>query len=146
MALRRATLEQVGPFDSLLGAGAPLRSGGEPDLLFRVLRAGWKIVNADEVVVDHVGIRQPGAESAALLAAYGAGTAAAFMKHVRLGRPAAALVYLRFVGVTAARVSRALATGRRPTGAGFLLALLRGGIESWRYPLDRQRQAYRQRP
>ena len=41
---RRFRLDRTGAFDPMLGAGAPLRSGGEPDFLFRVLRAGMKVV------------------------------------------------------------------------------------------------------
>jgi len=51
LSLRRSVIERVGKFDPLLGACAPLSSGGEPDMLFRVLRAGHKVVNASEVQV-----------------------------------------------------------------------------------------------
>src|SRR3990172_2030184 len=54
LAARRDVLERVGWFDPVLGPGAPLLCGEEPDLLFRVLKAGYKVVNASEVVVDHL--------------------------------------------------------------------------------------------
>jgi len=73
LSLRRSVLETIGPFDPFLGAGAPLRSGGEPDFLFRVLKAGLKVVNAAEVTVDHLGVRMPGDESARLLKNYASG-------------------------------------------------------------------------
>lgn len=145
MGLRMDAVRQVGPFDVMLGAGAPLRSGGEPDLLFRMLRGGWKVINADEVVVDHLGIRKPGAQSASLLSGYGVGTAAAFMKHVRLGRVAAARILAGFIATTTLRVAVAVARRKRPSGAGFLVSLLRGIGESWRYPIDRERGDYRPR-
>jgi hypothetical protein len=42
LALPAPITTSVGKFDPMLGAGAPLRSGGEPDLLFCVLRAGLR--------------------------------------------------------------------------------------------------------
>jgi len=145
LALRKVVAERVGPFDPMLGAGAPLRSGGEPDFLFRVIRAGYKVINADEVVVDHLGIRKPGAESTRLIRGYGVGTAAAFMKHARLGDPMGAVIYLRFVGSTAARVCGNVLRRGRPVGSGFLLALLGGAFTSFKYGISRDRGVYIER-
>jgi GT2 family glycosyltransferase len=142
LALRRSVLARVGPFDPMLGAGAPLRSGGEPDFLFRVLRAGLKVVNADEVPVDHLGIRKSGDESTKLIRGYGVGTAAAFLKHARLGDIAAAGIYMSFLASTASRVCGNILFRGRPTGAGFLLALLSGAVVSLRYPIDRELRQY----
>src|SRR5690348_10633192 len=75
LAARRDVFARVGAFDTLLGPGAPLRCGEEPDLLFRVLRIGMKVVNAKEVQVAHLGVRAFGAESTELWNTYGAGTA-----------------------------------------------------------------------
>ncbi len=72
---------------------------------------------------------------------YGIGTGAALFKHVRLGDPLAALVYLRVLGRTAWYVGGRVATFKRPTGAGFLLAFLEGPIASYRFRVNRpQRQ------
>jgi hypothetical protein len=142
LSVRRSVLERVGPFDPMLGAGAPLRSGGEPDLLFRVLRAGLKVVNAQEVVVDHLGFRKHGEDFKRLIKGYSAGTAAALFKHVRLGDPAGTMVYLRFLGSTLARVSGNMIFRRRPTGAGYLMSFLSGTLASYRFGVDRQRRQY----
>jgi GT2 family glycosyltransferase len=142
LSLRRSVLDRVGVFDPLLGAGAPLRSGGEPDFLFRVLRAGYKVINAKEVVVDHYGIRKPGEEFKKLIMGYSAGTAAAMFKHVRLGDPAGTLVYLRFLGSTLKRVSGNVLAGRRPTGANYLVAFVSGTIASCGFSVDRARRQY----
>ena len=142
LSLRRSIVDRVGGFDPMLGAGAPLRSGGEPDFLFRVLRAGLKVVNAEEVVVDHLGLRKPGVESQRLMRGYGVGTAAAFVKHIRLGDPAAAMVYGRFLGSLMFQVAGAVIRHGRPTGGGFLLAFLSGTFTSFAYPIDRQRRLY----
>ncbi len=142
MSLRKSVVDKVGLFDPMLGAGAPLRSGGEPDFLFRVLRAGMKVVNASEVVVDHYGIRKPGEEFRKLIIGYNAGTAAAFFKHIRLGDPEAAGVYFRFLGSTLARVGRNVLKGQRPTGLNSLLAFMSGTLASYKFGIDRERREY----
>lgn len=142
MSLRKSVLDTVGLFDPMLGAGAPLRSGGEPDFLFRVLRAGMKVVNASEVVVDHYGIRKPGEELRQLIAGYSAGTAAALFKHVRLGDPEGTAVYFRFLGSTVARVGRNLLLRRRPTGVNFLISFVSGTLASYKFRVDRERREY----
>jgi GT2 family glycosyltransferase len=142
LALRREVVERVGKFDPMLGAGAPLRSGGEPDFLFRVLRAGLKVVNAKEVVVDHLGVRAPGAESQKLIRGYGAGTGAALAKHIRLGDTAALGVYVGFVGANLRRAGSGLLHGGRPVGLGYLVAFLSGSIDSFRYKVDPELRQY----
>ncbi|HWW87678.1 MAG TPA: glycosyltransferase family A protein [Vicinamibacterales bacterium] len=145
MSLRTSILERVGVFDPMLGAGAPLRSGGEPDFLFRVLRAGMKVVNAEEVVVDHYGIRRPGEEFRKLILGYSAGTAAALFKHVRLGDPDGIRVYMRFLVSTLARVSGNVVRGRRPTHAAYLVAFLSGTLNSYKFAVHRKRREYVER-
>jgi GT2 family glycosyltransferase len=144
-SIRRSVFDRVGVFDPLLGAGAPLRSGGEPDFLFRVLRNGLKVVNAEEVVVDHYGIRRPGPEFKSLILGYGAGTAAAIFKHVRLGDWAGIVVYSRFLGSALLHVSGNLLLGRRPIGAGYLRAFFAGTLASCRFGIDRARREYIER-
>jgi GT2 family glycosyltransferase len=142
LALRREVVTRVGSFDPMLGAGAPLRSGGEPDFLFRVLRAGLKVVNASEVLVDHLGVRKPGKESQQLMRGYGAGTGAAFYKHVRLGDVDAMGVYLGFIGANVRRVAAGLVRGKRPVGLGYLLGFLAGSLNSYKFGIDSERRQY----
>lgn len=142
MSIRKSVLARTGAFDPMLGAGAPLRSGGEPDFLFRVLRAGLKVVNANEVVVDHYGIRKPGEEFRKLIMGYSAGTAAALFKHVRLRDPHGTMVYLRFLGSTLARVSGNVLFGRRPTGANYLIAFVQGTVASYKFRVDPAKREY----
>jgi GT2 family glycosyltransferase len=144
-SIRRSALDRVGVFDPILGAGAPLRSGGEPDFLFRVLRAGFKVVNATEVIVDHYGIRKPGAEFQNLILGYAAGTASAMFKYVRLGDLAGTRLYLRFLGSAVLMVASNVLRGKRPTGAGFLRAFVFGTIASFRFRIDRRRRQYVER-
>jgi glycosyltransferase involved in cell wall biosynthesis len=42
LAARRAAIDAVGGWDVELGAGAPLRACEDKDLLWRILRAGWR--------------------------------------------------------------------------------------------------------
>lgn len=144
-SIRRSVLDKIGEFDPLLGAGAPLRSGGEPDFLFRVLRAGYKVVNAKEVLVDHYGIRKPGEEFRKLIMGYSAGTAAAMFKHVRLLDPDGTKVYLRFLASTLLRVSGNVLRGRKPTGANYLIAFMSGTFASFKFGVDRKRRQYVER-
>jgi len=142
LAARRDVLERVGWFDPVLGPGAPLLCGEEPDLLFRVLKAGYKVVNASEVVVDHLGARALGPESRALWRTYGVGTAAALFKHVRLGDLDAAALYLRHLGVLGRVLASNAVRGRRPLGLRYTLAFLEGARMSFRYRVDRARRLY----
>jgi glycosyltransferase involved in cell wall biosynthesis len=142
LAVRLDVLARVGKFDPMLGAGAPLRSGGEPDLLFRVLRNGFKIVNASEVRVDHLGVRKHGEESRKLIRGYAIGTGAALFKHIRMGDIAALRVYIRFVVANARRACANLARGKRPDGLGFLLFFLAGALASYKYRVDRGSRQY----
>lgn len=142
LAIRRDALESVGAFDPLLGAGAPLRSGGEPDLLYRVLKAGLKVVNATEVSVDHYGARAPGAEARALWSGYAVGTGAAIFKYVRLGDPFAIRLYVRWVAFCLVWNVVSVLRGSRPTGIPITLGFLRGSLMSLRYGVDRRSRLY----
>jgi GT2 family glycosyltransferase len=144
-SMRRSLLETIGDFDPVLGSGAPLRSGGELDFLFRVLRAGYKVVNAKEIVVDHYGIRKHGEETRKLVTGYSAGTASAIFKHVRLLDPDGMEVYLRFLGSVLFAMASNVLRGRRPTGANLVLAFLSGTVASFRFRIDRGRRQYIER-
>jgi len=142
LALRRDTVIRVGPFDEALGAGGPLRSGGEPDFLLRVLRCGLRILDAPEARVVHLGIRT-GQARHDLMRKYLFGTGAAMAKHARLGDPWGLHllgVYLRFFGKQAAR--NLLRTGW-PGGAGEAAALVGGALLSLRFRVDARSRLYK---
>jgi hypothetical protein len=126
----------------MLGPGSPMRAGEEPDFLFRVLKSGLKVVNAKEVLVDHLGIRAPGKEATQLLRGYGLGTGAALFKHVRLGDLAGTAVYLKFFSASVRRVCENAVHGTRPLGLGFLAAFLSGSVTSYKFRVDRERRQY----
>ena len=53
MALRRETLDLIGPFDEALDAGTPTRSGGDHDMFTRILMAGYSIVYQPAALSRH---------------------------------------------------------------------------------------------
>ena len=53
MSFRKTALDQLGGFDNRLGAGAPLKSGEDIDINYRVLRSGHSIVYEPRAVVRH---------------------------------------------------------------------------------------------
>jgi glycosyltransferase involved in cell wall biosynthesis len=145
MGIRRNIISGVGPFDPFLGAGAPLRSGGEPDFLFRVLQAGLKVVNATEVEVQHLGARTRGEEASNLLKNYASGAGAAFIKYVRLGDTAGTALYFRHLAGCGKLVFTNLRHLHRPIGIGYTLAFVSGSIASFKYRVDRDRRVYEER-
>jgi glycosyltransferase involved in cell wall biosynthesis len=142
LSARRSVFDQLGKFDPLLGPGAPLRCGEEPDLLFRVLKAGMKVINAREVQVAHLGVRGHGAESAELWNTYGVGTSAALFKHIRLGDTDAAKLYLHHLGIMGRVVTKNLLTGHRPTGLRYTWAFLSGALASLQFRVDSAQRLY----
>jgi glycosyltransferase involved in cell wall biosynthesis len=53
MSFRKCALDQLGGFDNRLGAGAPLRSGEDIDINYRILRSGHCLVYEPRAVVRH---------------------------------------------------------------------------------------------
>jgi len=53
MAFRRNVLIELGGFDDALDTGAPLPGGGDLDMFYRVVRAGYPLVREPKMVVYH---------------------------------------------------------------------------------------------
>jgi GT2 family glycosyltransferase len=131
MAFRRSLVVDLGGFDEALDTGPPLPGGGDIDMFFRVLRAGWPLVYAPGVAVRHEHRR----DHAALRRQYytwGTGTSAFLAKwHARL--PAADRRRIRrllawwFGRYQPAMLARGL-TGRRGMTVDLALAELVGGV------------------
>jgi glycosyltransferase involved in cell wall biosynthesis len=129
MSARRSLFERLGPFDPLLGPGSPFRAGEESDLAIRALAGGYKIINAAEVAVWHLG-RAMGAT---------------LTKHVRLGtRDSKALILSWFTHFGGKGLLNAV-LGRRPTGLGLVGGMLAGAYLSLSQPIDRARGVYTKR-
>ena len=142
LSARREVFSTLGKFDPFLGPGAPLLCGEEPDLLFRVLKAGMKVVNAKEVEVTHLGIRAFGPEATQLWHTYGVGTAAALFKHIRSGDADAAKLYLGHLGKMARVIGASLLRGERPKGLRYTWSFLSGAVVSFKFRVDRERRQY----
>jgi hypothetical protein len=142
MSVRKSLVAKLGLFDPLLGAGGPLGGGEEPDFLFRVLDAGFKVVNASEVEVLHLGTRSAGKESSGLWTSYGSGTAAAFVKHVRLGDVRAGRICLQHLALISAGIAKNVLHLRRPIGLRYAFAFLSGAAASFKYRVDRRQRMY----
>lgn len=57
MGLRRSVWQELGGFDEMLGAGAPLKSASESDFAMRSLLAGYFVYETPDVAVIHHGFR-----------------------------------------------------------------------------------------
>jgi glycosyltransferase involved in cell wall biosynthesis len=139
MALRRSTYEQVGPFDALLGAGAPLKSAEEVDYVLRVVRRGIGVYHCAAARVVHYGFR-PWASASGLMKGAGLGIGAMYAKQVRAGNLFATLLLLSELRGRAWDVLRNALRGRRPLGANTLLYELKGLWRGLRQPLDRRQK------
>jgi GT2 family glycosyltransferase len=136
-AVRRRVFTEVGPFDTRLGPGTVLGCGEEQDFLFRVLKAGLKVVNAREAEVDHLGVRAHGPQSTELWRQYASGTSAALFKHVRLGDVDAMGLYLRHLAGCGKLILTNMLHLHRPVGLGYALAFVSGAFASFRFKVDR---------
>jgi glycosyltransferase involved in cell wall biosynthesis len=141
MSVRRSLFERIGGFDVLLGPGAPFNAGEEFDLMIRALASGSKVVNAAEVQVEHLGVRE-GDEASKLMRGYGVAVGATLAKHVRLRTPDStglALDWVIHFGFTGLR--NAL-SGKRPTGLGLVAGMFKGMYLSSKRQIDYKRHVY----
>ncbi|HEX7471123.1 MAG TPA: glycosyltransferase [Verrucomicrobiae bacterium] len=53
MSFRKIALDTLGGFDNRLGAGAPLKSGEDIDINYRILKSGHSIIYESSAVVRH---------------------------------------------------------------------------------------------
>ena len=53
MAFRRDVLLEIGGFDEALDTGAPLPGGGDLDIFYRIIRAGYVLVYEPSYMVFH---------------------------------------------------------------------------------------------
>jgi GT2 family glycosyltransferase len=140
MAFRLDALRAVGPFDEMLGTGAPLHSCLDGDMTYRMLRAGYTVACVPEVAVTHHGFRTWD-DGRVLMRRCGIGVAAAYTKHLRLGDaavlPTLLCEWMRCISW------RRLFLLRRRTGLRRFLAFTKGILLSFRYRIDRAHHIYR---
>ena len=99
MALRRSVMDLVGPFDEALDAGTPTQSGGDTEMFFRILAAGYRIVYEPTAISWHRHRRTWEALRRALYG-YGVGVYATWTRNLLYDREFAvflrALAWLRY--------------------------------------------------
>ena len=139
MAFRLEVLRAVGPFDAALGPGAPLRSCLDGDMTYRVLRAGYAVLDVPDAYVIHHGFRTWD-QGTTLMRGVGLGMGATYMKHLRLGDiaviPTLLWEWVRFISW-----GRLIRLQRRSGLARFAF-YARGMLSSFQYRIDRSRRIY----
>jgi len=139
MACRLETLRLVGGFDEVLGSGGSLHANLDGDLAYRMLKAGYAVLNVPDAIVIHYGFR-PWATGRPMLRRVGIGVGATYMKHLRLGDWAALPTFLVEGGrcITWWR----LLLLQRHSGLGRFAGYWCGSVLSFRYRIDRQKRVY----
>jgi glycosyltransferase involved in cell wall biosynthesis len=141
MAFRLDVLHAVGPFDEVLSPGSPLFNYEDGDMTYRVLKAGYSVLNVPDAYVVHYGFRN-WQQGQVLMRRVGVAIGAACMKHVRLRDPA---ILPTFVYEWARCISwRRLLLLRPHTGVARFLAYGLGLVLSFRYGVDPKWRIYRQ--
>ena len=146
MAFRRSTVQELGGFDEVLGAGRELAGAEDLDMFCRVLAAGRAIVHDEDSVVHHVNTREGDAYTT-LHHGYGLGLGALANKWVRLqpavGVPLSAVLVKR----TTMRALRQRRDPRRgPAERAMLRGIAAGFLKAARMRLDGERFVDDHRP
>jgi glycosyltransferase involved in cell wall biosynthesis len=143
-SIRRHVLAELGGFDPLLGPGAPyFRGAEETDLLIRALCRGYRVINATECEVLHLGIRT-GADVRPLHIQYQFAVGAAFGKHARLSGFRGLVDAARWIDFYTRKTMRDVLDLRRPR-PGVLWYFVSGALQTFRYDLDRSANLFRER-
>jgi hypothetical protein len=140
-AARRTLFERVGPFDTVLGGGGPLRSSQDFDLAYRAYREGCVTLLRPEVLMRHDGHRDA-EDWPSLLVAYGTGDGAFYTKHVRCRDPYALWLLSKHLGGSAAKWLVKGLAGKKPTERYYLTGLVAGIRGSFRFGVDRETRLY----
>lgn len=139
MALRAEALAAAGPFDEMLGSGGTLYASLDRDMAYRILRAGYTVMDVPDARVVHFGFRT-WAQGRPMMRRVGVGIGATYMKHLLLG-DTAVLPTLFVEWFRCVRWRRAL-TLRSRCGVACALGYLHGIALSFVYPRDRATRTY----
>lgn len=142
MAVRRKVVLALGGFDPALGPGGKFHACVDGDMTVRSLLAGYHVYESKESYVYHRGFRDwEQGRTLARNAWFGIG--AAYVKPLKCGRWGALPVFLYefFQGALLPFVWATL-TFRRHKGWVPVVSFLRGALEGWRAPVDRERILY----
>lgn len=143
-AARRSLFHRVGPFDTVLGGGGPLRSSQDYDMTYRAIRSGAVVLLRPDVAIRHDGLRED-ADWPALLTAYGTGDGAFYTKHVRCRDVTATWLLTKQLGRKSGRWLVKGVAGKKPTERYYVRGFLAGVCGSFRFRVDRSRRLYVER-
>jgi O-antigen biosynthesis protein len=142
-ALRRSIVDRVGPFDEAMGGGGPLRSSQDFDFAYRVYRAGYAIILAPDVKVDHYGSRTAD-QWPATQKAYGVGDGAFYSKHIRCGDPLAMMLFGKLLLGSGLRYAKYAVLRRELRPDHYLFHLFVGVREAAKFAIDPRFRLYRE--
>ncbi len=129
IAFRREVVERVGPFDPDFGAGGPLISAEDCEFVYRVHRAGLKIVYVPDIVVRHDHGRRTDSDRQKLDSWYVTGRGSFYAKWISRGDLAAArLAYWETYALIKGSLPGAGDVQSRAKHRLFLRYLLRGAL------------------
>lgn len=142
MAFRAEVLRAVGPFDEVLSPGSPLYNYEDGDMTYRVLKAGYTVLNAPDASVVHYGFRSWN-EGQLLMRRVGVAIGAGCMKYIRLRDPAILPTVVYEWGRCISWKRLLLLRGH--TGVARFFAFGVGLVMSFRFAVDPQRRIYQPR-
>jgi GT2 family glycosyltransferase len=127
MALSRKALAKAGGFDPLMGVGSDFKSGEDWELAYRVMKAGFLLVEDPEVALTHYGARgiADGQADRLIMSAF-FGFGAGYLRNVRRGDVKALWLFAREVAAWAWQPVINLVSGRRPLGVRRVFSVLQG--------------------
>lgn len=140
LALDADVLRRVGPFDEALGPGGALGGCEDGDMVYRVLRAGYGVLDCPDAAVVHNGFRTwPELRTLGRRALLGCGLVC--MKHLRLGDPK---IIPTLIFLWSRRTIRwgNVARLRRPVGLALFIGFTQGMLRGLRHPVDRRTRTY----
>jgi GT2 family glycosyltransferase len=129
MCFRRDLLARLGGFDEALDTGPPLPGGGDLDMFYRVLRAGYAIAYAPSYLVFHEHRRER-SELKAQYESWGRGFMAFLAKCYRTdpSERARHAKLMRWWLASQAKILGQALRGKHPLPADMVLAEIRGGL------------------
>jgi GT2 family glycosyltransferase len=130
MAFRRRVLRELGGFDEALDTGAALPGGGDTDMFYRVVRAGYPLVYEPQFLVFHRHRRELRQLRRQYARSWGMGLMAYVAKTYRYDaeqRPNLRRLVTWWLGNEVRELARSL-RGNHVLAPGMLLAELWGGI------------------
>jgi len=140
LCVRQTAVKCIGPLDTWTGAGARLASE-DRDYTYRALRAGYTVVETDEITVTHYGARAYATGEASRLIRRAARAQGALdMKVLRCGDPAGLVFILTHLAQCLGRIRIGqLIARRQPSNAAWIVMYVGGLIASLSYGVERAR-------